>query len=222
MNLWRRFLVGFVGASFFLIMALFVGAMPIQTYGSDTAGEPPKHRIYVLSNGFHSDIAVPKNVAQQMLPTQAAHFPVDHSQVEFFAIGWGSKTAFTSLLAVSDLTLPIVAKALAFDEGVIHVTPLGKLSEAPGIYAIDVSNTQLSQLGLALGTWFSSNVPMRGITQGFGDRFYKSRGAFSPWNTCNSWTGRRLREAGVAIGVWTPITQSLEFGLSRHKAIHEW
>ena len=31
--------------------------------------------------------------------------------------------------------------------------------------------------------------------------------------TCNSWTGRALREAGVETGLWTPLSQSIMWRL---------
>ena len=35
--------------------------------------------------------------------------------------------------------------------------------------------------------------------------FYDSSGRYSAINTCNTWAGSVLKEAGVRIGIWTPI-----------------
>ena len=39
--------------------------------------------------------------------------------------------------------------------------------------------------------------------------FYEAVGPYSAFYTCNSWTGRALREAGVKTGLWTPLSQSI-------------
>ena len=35
--------------------------------------------------------------------------------------------------------------------------------------------------------------------------FYDSYGHYSAIQTCNNWTGDILRNAGVRIGIWTPM-----------------
>jgi uncharacterized protein (TIGR02117 family) len=37
------------------------------------------------------------------------------------------------------------------------------------------------------------------------DAFYEARGRYTLLNTCNAWTGRGLRQAGVRVGRWTPF-----------------
>jgi len=199
-----------------LIAALLLGAMPFSAGGRSLADEGGTIRIYVLSNGFHSDIAVPRldGTTMARLSLSEDDYPVNIEDVHYWAVGWGSKTAFTSLLAVSDLTFSIAAKALAFDDAVIHITPLGALSAGPSVFAFDLSNAEYDQLLLILSEWFVSRAP-QDVTQGFGDRFYQAKGNFTPWMTCNSWTGQRLRQIGINVGMWTPLSQSLEFGLQR-------
>jgi len=217
----RRLTIGSIGAVVILAIALVLGAMPLSTAFHANSSQAAKTRIFVLSNGFHSDIAIPKSIAEALLPIDASDYPVDPDLVHYYAVGWGSETAFTSLLAVSDLTMNIIVEALFLDEAVIHVTPLGQLQASASIYVLDLDDPQVERLGMAIRAWFSRDVPIDGVSQGFGDRFYRANGNFSPWHTCNSWTGRRLREAGIAVGTWTPLAQSLGFGLSRYRAAQE-
>ncbi|MEM8542196.1 MAG: DUF2459 domain-containing protein [Pseudomonadota bacterium] len=201
---------------FLLIAALLLGALPFTSGDRDSAATDDTIRIYVLSNGFHSDIALPRldGATMQKLSLSEADYPVNIDDVRYWAVGWGSKTAYTSLLAISDLSFGIATKALAFDEAVMYVTPFGQLSAGPRVYAFDLSQTEYDLLISALSEWFLSRTP-QDVTQGFGDRFYAAKGRFSPWMTCNSWTGQRLRQIRINVGVWTPISQSLEFGLQR-------
>lgn len=170
----------------------------------------------MLSNGFHSDIALPDEDGETLsrFGIDANDFPVEQGAVRYWAFGWGSRTAYTSLRKVSDLTPGIISKALAFDESVMHVQPLGDITGGEGVYALDLKPAQYNELVSGIRRSFGTEIrPIPLITQGFADRFYRSTGRFSPLKACNVWTGRRLREAGIGVGVWTVFAQSLEFGL---------
>jgi hypothetical protein len=39
--------------------------------------------------------------------------------------------------------------------------------------------------------------------------FYEAVGPYNAFMTCNEWTGRALRHAGVRTGLWTPLSQSI-------------
>ncbi|MBO6639558.1 MAG: DUF2459 domain-containing protein [Roseitalea sp.] len=208
--------------------ALMAGAVPLPASAPTEAmaAADQRHRIYVLSNGFHAGIALPADTmlanmggergVMAAIGLDEAHHPVDPDAVRYWLFGWGSRTAYTSLREVRDLTVGIAARALAFDEAVMHVQPLGDLgTPRPGLYAIDVSDDQLSALTGSIAGWFADREPYTGVTQGVGDRFFAGRGRFTPWHSCNAWAGRRLREAGIGVGHWTPLAQTLEFGLAR-------
>lgn len=194
--------------------------MPATGPAVPSGGVDDTVRIYVLSNGFHSDIAVPAgNGVLDRLGLEIGDFPVDPARVRYWALGWGSRVAYTSLEKVADLTPAIMLKALAFDKTVMHVQPLGPVSPGEHSYAYDISQEAFRKLldDLA-GSFRRSKQPIPVITQGFGDRFYHGRGRFSPWRSCNAWTGSQLRAIGIGVGVWTPFAQSLEFGLARTAA----
>jgi uncharacterized protein (TIGR02117 family) len=211
------------GAAVLVAAVVVLGAIPLPTFVAKAASAPSTGsvRIFVLSNGFHSDIAVPALQGETFvrLGLDADDYPVDIGAVRYWAIGWGSRTAYTSLRKVSDLTIGIVLQAFAFDTTVVHVQPLGEISIQEGVYAFDLAPDDFETLLRNLRNSFGANVDViPEITQGFGDRFYLGAGRFSPVSACNVWTGRRLREIGIGVGLWTPFAQSLEFGLSRTSA----
>jgi len=203
--------------------AIALGAIPVSVGARAVAGGQDAIRIYVFSNGFHSDIVLPDGGGETLsrLGLSATDFPVDAQSVRYWAVGWGSRTAYTSLRRVADLTPGIIARALAFDESVMHVQPLGDITGGEGAYALDLASGDYDRLIAAIRRSFADNTqPIVGITQGFGDRFYHAKGRFSAIRGCNVWTGRRLREAGVGVGLWTVFAQSLEFGLSGIAVAH--
>jgi uncharacterized protein (TIGR02117 family) len=211
----RRVITGIVAAIALIALAIGIGGVPLPAAGWDINGGGKTVRIYVLSNGFHSDIAVPRDFVETYLPVDPADYPVATEAIEYYAIGWGSKTAYTSLRAVSDLTPGIIAKAFAFNETVVHVLPIGALAPSERVFAYDIRVSDLVVLMLDMSRFFGSPQPLEDMTQGFGDRFYPGLGRFAPWSSCNSWTGRRLRSIGIGVGLWTVTAQTLEFGLRR-------
>ncbi|WP_306118379.1 MULTISPECIES: DUF2459 domain-containing protein [unclassified Roseitalea] len=228
----RRFALALVALlPLALVAALVLGTVPLpaRAPGAGSAADGAAHRIFVISNGFHSAIALPADATvtldggrrgsvEAALGLDMTDFPVDPAQVRYWQFGWGSKVAYTSLRRVRDLTFDIAARALAFDVAVMHVQPLGPLSAGEGVYPVDVSAAQLAALAAGLERSFAAHEPLAGITQGFGDRFYPGAGRFSPVMSCNTWTGRQLRRAGIGVGLWTPFAAQLELSLARVQA----
>jgi uncharacterized protein (TIGR02117 family) len=56
-------------------------------------------------------------------------------------------------------------------------------------------------------------IPLIGRGYGSWDMFYEAEGGYSFVMTCNEWTGRALRAAGVRTGLWTPLSQSIMWRL---------
>lgn len=208
-------------------LALVLGALPVPAGAFSTeagGGATPVGstvRVAVISNGFHSDIALPADGATLgALGLDAAHYPVERPLVSWWAVGWGSREAYTSLVDVADLSPGLVARAVAFDRTVMHVAPIGPL-EVPGggamegVWFLDLPRERYDALLADIASWFASVEPEPGLTQGFADRFYDGRGRFTAWHGCNAWVGRRLRAAGVPVGTWTPAAPSLAYGLDR-------
>jgi uncharacterized protein (TIGR02117 family) len=56
-------------------------------------------------------------------------------------------------------------------------------------------------------------MPLLGRGYGASDVFYESRVPYNFRRTCNEWTGEALRAAGVRMGAWTPLAQSITWRL---------
>lgn len=207
------------------LMALFIVASVVGTVWR-TSGDPPdrpglNRTIYVLSNGYHTDIALPVAGGRPPdgLPIRASDLPRGLVGVEFVAIGWGSEEAYTSLVAITDLSFATVVRALSFDRSVVHVLPLYGVPYGEGVYPVRLDDSQYRRLvsfvAQTLETGENGDARLiTGVTQGFGDVFYRGGPRFSAFYGCNAWTGEALRTAGISVGFWTPFAQSLEWALS--------
>lgn len=56
-------------------------------------------------------------------------------------------------------------------------------------------------------------VILPGVSHGNGDAFLRGRDRFWLLRSCNVWAGEGLRKAGLPIGLWTPLAQSLMWSL---------
>lgn len=216
-----------MGVAVIVAALLFYGLAAVagtvwQVDAETKKGSGKTTTIFVLSNGFHSDIAVPINDPRTLakLPVRAADLPGELVGAQYLIIGWGSQTAYTSLLALSDLSARIIVKALLFDRSVMHVLPLGGEPYGDRVYRLELDADQYDRLLGFMANTFSLNQQgdaelLDGITQGFGDVFYRARPRFSAFYGCNAWTGNALREAGVSVGRWTPFAQSIEWNMRR-------
>lgn len=101
----------------------------------------------------------------------------------------------------------------------MHVLPFYGIPQGEGVYQVSLSESQYRKLVAFIAQTFTTDDTGRsdkviGASQGYGDVFYRAEPRFSPFYSCNVWTGQALRQAGIRMGVWTPFVQSLEWSLT--------
>ncbi len=79
---------------------------------------------------------------------------------------------------------------------------------------IKVNNTELSKLNTYINNTFKTDKTGKKIilpNQGYSstDDFYKAKGSYSCFYTCNSWVNSGFKESGLKSCLWTPF----DFGL---------
>lgn len=207
---WVRRSSGLLGAMLLIVLAyllfgLIGGAIPA---GSAEARPAQGIRIYVEDNGIHTGIVLPKHAAGVGFddlvhagdladPRHAAH--------GWLSIGWGERNFYLGTPTWADVQpATILAAATGSDAVVLHVGHLPDPAGEPGVYPVTLSPDQYRRLVTAIRASFAERTaPVRGY--GPSDAFYVARGRYSAIATCNAWTGRMLRAAGVPMGAWTPF-----------------
>ncbi len=212
-------------ATVFCLIAAYIAAAAIGTVWRTAPTETLNEQTttaYVLSNGFHSDIVLPLKGGTLPVgfPELQQDLDVSLANKDYLIVGWGSQTAYTSLLELSDLTAGIIAKALFFDRSVLHIQPYSGSLQGPGVYRLELDSAQFDQLWSFVGQTFvvdSNAAPMLipDVTHGYGDVFYRAEPRFSLFYGCNAWVGEALRSAGISFGRWTPFAQSIEWNMER-------
>lgn len=220
-SLWRGLrliALGLIVLLFAAGVALVAGALPHGS--SQAASADGTVTIYVMTNGFHTDIVVPTEAdAKDWRPLLQASPITRHSRdAPLIAFGWGSQAAYTELGTLADLSAGLMLKAVAFDRSVVHVQPLAAIRPGESVRRFALTKAGYRNLvghiedSLQPGE-AGEPIVLGGVTHGTGDAFLRGRDRFWLLRSCNVWVGEALRKAGLPVGLWTPIAQSLMWSL---------
>ena len=205
-------------AAYFLF-ALILGLIP-----ANAGWEEPERgvTIFVRSNGVHTWLLVPKVTPEMdwrpLVPGRHLSDPRwgggDH-----VAFGYGNRTFYLETPTWGDLTMKNAFLA-AFGSGrsLMHAdhdhAPRPNDHQRP----ITLSHDEYRRLADYIAAGFERGaggrtMPLIGRGYGPSDMFYEAIGPYDAILTCNEWTGRALRHAGVRTGLWTPLAQSVMWRL---------
>ena len=201
-----------------------VRAPNIRTREDNAGRGAPKIRIYVLSNGVHTDVLLPvKSNAfdwQLLFPkTQFLQVPDD---ADLIAFGWGDAEFYLHTPSWSELKFSTAVRALmGANQALLHIEYLAPRQLPERLFALDLTAQQYRRLREHI----LRTLPLRNtgaqvrFAKGYGasDAFFQATGTYSPIYTCNSWTGDALHHAGVKISRWTPFPVSVTWHLAESK-----
>jgi uncharacterized protein (TIGR02117 family) len=196
-------------------LAAFVGAMVPANAGWR---EPDRGvTIFVRTNGVHTWILLPAVSAEmdwrRIAP--AAHIREPARAGNYLAFGYGNREFYLNTPRWADLRFRTALTA-AFGEGrsLMHVEH--ERDPRPNEYqkAFRISREQHRRLSRYILASFDlgvsgQSIPLLGRGYGPADVFYEARGPYNAFFTCNEWTGAALRAAGIRMGRWTPLSQSV-------------
>lgn len=178
------------------------------------------HRILVLSNPIHTDIAIllSDETRSAYAFLGASGIPVADPRVEWLVIGWGGRSFYLETPTWSDLKPMPVFRALTVDRSVMHVDIAGTIDEAhPSVRAFDLSTVEFRNLSDFIQASFVREQGKVALIPdaGYGgyDQFFEAHGFFNALVGCNTWTAAALRAAGLRTGFWNPLPQSLGLSL---------
>jgi uncharacterized protein (TIGR02117 family) len=176
--------------------------------------------VFVNTNGVHTGIGMP--VANEVMDWRpfmpAAHLKAP-IEADYLFVGYGHRAFYLETESWADLSLSLAANA-AFGGGatLVHVDHVRSPGEGPEQRAVTLSREEYRRLVAFVRKRFALDgagrtIPLIGRGYGEHDMFYEAVGGYSLWLTCNEWTGRALRAAGVRMGFWTPLEQAVMWRL---------
>jgi uncharacterized protein (TIGR02117 family) len=167
--------------------------------------------IFVETNGVHVSLIVPISAAGEDLsdlirPDQLANRDFYGTHV---MIGWGHARVYRNARTWDDVKSGDIASAIVgSDFTTLHIYHLINPTVLPHRKTLKVGGQQYRSIIRQIRAAFRLNKQGESVAYpayGADNLFYDSNGHYSAIHTCNNWTGDILRNAGVRIGVWTPM-----------------
>ncbi|MGH6893196.1 MAG: DUF2459 domain-containing protein [Dongiaceae bacterium] len=163
-------------------------------------GNEAARTVYVVGNGWHTGIVLAR---EDLLPgrlPEAADFP----KATFLEFGWGDRDyypaprpTFAMALEAALTPTPAVMHLAGF-----HQPPQHSYPEAE-VLSVALTTAELDRMIAGIDADFERPLGGRATAIGPGlypdSRFYRARGRFHLFNTCNTWTAHKLATAGLAL-----------------------
>lgn len=167
------------------------------------------NKIFVLSHGWHTGLILSADQMNHDLPMLKKRF----GDTLYYEFGWGDKGFYQAKKITTGLTL----QAMFWSTGaVVHVVSVenSPYDYFPGseITEICLGNSEFASLKKFISDSFyhDGHGNIVALTLGiYGDsQFYEGEGKYHIFNTCNKWTAKALKSAGMEI----PYTFKLTAG----------
>lgn len=197
-----------------LLLALLVGAL----WPENRHWQEPERgiTIFVAGTAAHTELILPVAAAGHDWRDRISghHFRDRRTPAAYLSFSWGERNFFLTTETWADFRLSAGLRALVRGhETLIHVY---RIDGPPEAAPLRLSEAQYRRLVSHLGAQFAES---REVISGYGetDSFFPARGRYTPFRTCNQWTRDALAEAGVRVGRWTPLAQSLMWRFRREE-----
>jgi uncharacterized protein (TIGR02117 family) len=201
-----------IAAPFFLygLAAALLGALPAN---GDRIEPASGVRIYVVSNGAHTDLMLPREAAgvDWRLEFPIGDFRAAAPDAPYIGFGWGDRDFYMATRSWADVSPGLVWRALTGD-GPTALKVGNYLEPTPGdqIATQLVTEPEYHRLVAYIRRTLvrrGDGSPLLYPGSGYGDHdaFYAANGRYSALKTCNEWVAEGLREAGLKAPVWSPL-----------------
>ncbi|MBV7408067.1 DUF2459 domain-containing protein [Maritimibacter sp. DP1N21-5] len=147
--------------------------------------------------------------------------PLDHPAATWLLVGWGARDFYTVTGDYGDVSLRATVKGALGDASVLRFDAWGPLPDSFETRSLTMSEGQFEALIAAIrADLLRPDAPIPVPTAGLSetDAFYQAVDRFHLFRTCNTWISRKLRMAGIRMGVWTPLPWSIRLSYSLWQA----
>lgn len=201
----------------YLLIVTLLSFVSVNENSIENSQEIP---IYILTNGVHTDIALPLKSKHHDWTNQLKpeHTKAKDSTYQYAALGWGDKGFYMETPTWADLKVSTALKAASgLSSSAMHVTFYKNLKENKSCKKLQISYENYKKLISFVNKSFQSKSGEflkieTDAVYGKHDVFYEANGSYSLFYTCNSWANQALKAANQKAALWT-ISDS---GIFRH------
>jgi len=179
-----------------------------------------RNEVYVVNHGWHTGFVVPASYIHQSMPELKQRF--EHAA--YIEFGWGDNEFYQA----DEITSGVTLKAIFLPtDSVLHavLVPLkvDRYFKNNEVEKFCLKDSELESLiKFISGSFYRDDSgKILKLNHGiYGDsQFYKAKGDFHIFNTCNKWTAKGLESAGMEISTTFKLTAgSIMNFLSREKS----
>lgn len=195
----------FLSPVIYILISLLLSWISVNTKDTFKKGKI----IYLSTNGVHLDIIIPK---KDIDSTLAKSLYILENE-KYLSFGWGDENFYINTLTWSDLTFKnAFAGMFLKSPTLIHFTRYKSIGQ--DWVRIDLGESELQKLNTFILETFKLDedrnaIILPEISYSDNDNFYKAKGSYSCFNTCNSWVNRGFKTSGLKACFWTLF----DFGL---------
>lgn len=200
-----------------IIYGLAAYTLPLIKVNSDFKNSETGVKLFVISNGVHTDILLPVKTEQK---DWTKNFPKDSFSVtdpsyNYISFGWGDKGFYLQTPTWNDLKISTAFKAaFGLSETAMHVSYVQeKKQQNERCRELKIDSLRYKQLIHFIEASFDIKEDDLELINhpGYGhfDRFYEAKGRYSLFKTCNIWTNNALKEIKVQTALWSPLAEGL-------------
>lgn len=203
-NVLRFFLFFLAILVTYLLLALVLTLITVN----DSESPKGENVVYLTTNGVHLDVIIPKAYISDALKKD-----IDTENTQYFAFGWGDENFYINTPTWDDLTFKNAFSALFLNSSsLIHLTRYK--SKRSKWVTVCLNDAQLENLNTYIANTFTHDIDgrkviLKGESYGNNDMFYKAKGSYSCFKTCNTWVNNAFKTSRLKSCYWTPF----DFGL---------
>ena len=166
-----------------------------------------ENEVYLVNHGWHSGFVVPASEIQHVIPELKMRF----GNAPYIEFGWGDNEFYQTKEITSGITLKAIFLPT---DSVVHAVAVTRKADKyfkhSEVEKFCLGDYEFKSLVEFISSSFyrdqSGNILKlnHGI---YGDsQFYKAKGDFHIFNTCNKWTAKGLKSAGMDISTTFKLT----------------
>ena len=200
---------------FFILVFVYLGlgiALSIFPTSPKKISCEEQEQIYLLSNGVHVDLVLPKSILDNATLRQLK-IP---GRADYVSFGWGDKGFYLNTPTWSELQFGVTAKAIFIpSETVIHVD---HYTQKSGKWqSVELCESQYGVLVDYILNSFDKDEEGKFLLLDYPgynetDKFYAGLGKYYFMKTCNNWTNKGMKQSKVKTALWSPFA----FGVMHH------
>lgn len=201
-----KILLKFLLAIISLFLLYGFAAILLSAFGTNRADSGNNSQtIFLTTNGVHLDIIIAKEDLDENLLIGLAH----SSHENYFAFGWGDEDFYLNTPNWSDLSFKTAFKAVFLKgQSLVHLTRYQQ-PQADWV-AVSLSPEELHRVNQLLFESFQTDslgnkMLLVGKGYTYYDDFYKAKGSYSLFKTCNTWANAIFKKSGLKACLWTPF-----------------